>query len=211
MKLRKSLSVMAFVMASVLMADEALAQNGDVKAKAASKPAVDMNEMMRKWKEAGTPGENHKFLENFVGRWDTVARMWFEGPAKAPTESKGTAEVKWILDGRFVIEESIGQMMGMPHHGRGTTGYDNFKQKFVASWIDNTATAMYTSEGILDAASKTLTMHGKMDEPMTGERDKAVKYVTRVLSKDKHVFEVYDLAGTPNEFKVVEVTYVRQQ
>lgn len=211
MKLRRLLLAAAFVTALTLITDHAAAQNKDIKAKADAKPAVDMNEMMKRWKEAATPGENHKFLDQFVGRWDTVTRIWMEGPGKAPVESKGTAEVKWILDGRFVVEELTGQMMGMPHQGRGTTGFDNFKGKYVTSWIDNMGTAMYTGEGGVDASSKTLTVHGKMDEPMTGERDKPVKYVTRIVNRDSHVFEIYDLAGTPNEFKAVEITYRRKK
>lgn len=211
MKLQKLILVGTLAVASTLAPSYALAQNKNVKAKAEEKPMVNMDEMMKRWKQAATPGENHKLLEHFVGRWDTATRVWMEGPGKAPVESAGTVEVKWILDGRFLLEESAGQMMGMPHQGRGTTGYDNFKGKFVSLWIDNMGTGMYTSEGTFDPSSKTLTMRGKMDEPMTGERDKPVKYVTRILSKDSHVFEIYDSAGTPNEFKVVEMRYQRKQ
>jgi len=56
-----------------------------------------------------------------------------------------------------------------------------------------------------------LTLYGKMDKPMTGEHNKNVKYVTRIVGPDKHIFEVHDLAiGEPNT-KVVEVTYTRKK
>jgi hypothetical protein len=175
-----------------------------------AKPAVDMQEMMKKWAEAARPGEPHKLLDQFVGKWDTATRVWME-PGKPPMETKGTADVKWIMDGRYILEESAGQIMGQPHKGMGITGYDNFKQKYVSSWIENMSTGMYTSEGTVDQSGKVLTLHGKIDEPMTGERDKLVRFVARLISKDKHVFEIYDLVGRPDEFKAVEITYTRKQ
>jgi hypothetical protein len=66
-------------------------------------------------------------------------------------------------------------------------------------------------EGTFDRSGKVLTMYGKMNEWMTGELGKTVKYVTRVVSKDKHVFEIHDLSiGEPNT-KVIEVTYTRKK
>jgi hypothetical protein len=150
-------------------------------------------------------------LENFIGRWDLACKMWMDGPEKPPTETKGTSEVKWILGGRYTFEEMKGQIMDMPHLGMGITGYDNFRKQYVSFWIDNTSTAMYNSLGEFDASKKVLTSLGKMDEPMTGEKDKTVKYVMQIVDKDKHVFSVYDLVGTANEFKVVEITYTRKR
>jgi hypothetical protein len=168
-------------------------------------------EMMKRWQEAATPGEGHKVLEQFVGEWETTTRMWMEGPAKPAAESKGTSVVSWVMDGRFIQQESTGQMMGMPHRGVGFTGYDNFKKKYVMSWIDNTATALYTGEGTADRDGKVMTFYGKMDEPMTGEKNKTIRYVTRIIDRDKHVFEIYDLVGTPNEFKALEIIYTRKK
>jgi Protein of unknown function (DUF1579) len=177
----------------------------------AAKMTPDMQEMMKKWTEAATPGEPHKFFEQFVGKWDMATRMWMEGPGKPPAETKGTAEIRWIMDGRFILEEVVGQVMGQPHKGLGVTGYDNFKKKYVGYWLDNTSTALFNIEGSLDQTGKVLTSYGRMDEPMTGEHDKLIKFVTRVVSKDKRIFEIYDLVGSPGEFKAVEIVYTRKQ
>jgi hypothetical protein len=209
MKVR--ITMFAFVMACALAlpANQVFSQEkGGGKNEA--KPAVDMQEMMKKWAEAAKPGAPHRLLDQFVGQWDVAMRMWME-PGKPPMETKSTADVKWIMDGRFLLEESTGQIMGMPHKGMGITGYDNFKQKYISSWIENMSTGMYTSEGTFDQSGKVLTLHGKIDEPMTGERDKLVRFVARFISKDKHVFEIYDLVGRPDEFKAVEMTYTRKQ
>ena len=180
------------------------------KAKSDAKPAADAQEMMKKWMEFATPGEGHKLLEQFVGKWDIVTRMWWEGPGKPPSETKGSAEAKWVLEGRFLVEESSGHMMGMPYKSINYLGFDNYKKKYVVSYLDSVGTAMYTGEGKFDPSNKVLTLFGKMDDYMIGERDKPVKYVTRIISKDKHVFEIYDEVGGPNEFKAVEVIYTRK-
>ena len=70
---------------------------------------------------------------------------------------------------------------------------------------------MYNSEGGFDQSGKVLTTYGKMDEPMTGEHDKNVKYVTRIISPDKFVFEVHDFAMGESNTKVVEVKYTRKK
>jgi hypothetical protein len=211
MKLRILLCAIALACASLLSAAPAFSQENKAGGKDDAKPAADMQEMMKKWMEVATPGEAHKHLGQFVGKWETVTRMWWEGPGKPPTESKGASETKWIMDGRFLLEESSGEMMGKPYRGMSIMGYDNFKKKYVVSYIDNIGTAMYSGEGKFDMANKVLTSYGKMDEPMTGERDKTVKYVTRVLGKDKYIFEIFEFVGGPNEFKAVEITYTRKQ
>ncbi len=173
----------------------------------------EMDEMMKMWKELGTPGEAHHLLNDLVGSWETTSKVWMGGQGQdaPPMETKGTAEMKWIMGGRFLLQEAKGQMMGEPFTGMGITGYDNYKKQYVTFWIDDMGTAMYTGDGKADQSGRMLTVYGKMDEPMTGEHDKTVKYVTRIISKDKHIFEIHDLAiGEPNT-KIVEITYTRNK
>ncbi len=178
----------------------------------ATAPAMpNMEEMMKKWMEVITPSENHKRLDGFAGSWETATTIWMQGPGNPPTVTKGTAEIKWILGGRYLQQEIKGEMMGKPLNGVGFTGYDNFNKKYVSFWIDDMSTAMLVSEGGFDQFGKVLTTYGKMDEPMTGEHDKNVKYVSRFAGPDKFIFEIHDLAiGEPNT-QVVEVTYTRKK
>jgi len=189
-----------------------MAFSQDKKANTAT-PAMlpNMEEMMKKWMDAIKPSESHKMLNAFVGSWETATSLWMQGPSAPPTVTKGTAEVKWALGGRYIQQESKGEMMGRPMSGVGFTGYDNINKKFISFWIDDMSTAMYNSEGGFDQAGKVLTTYGKMDEPMTGEHDKNVKYVSRLISPDKFIFEVHDLIiGEPNT-RVVEVVYTRKK
>ena len=86
-----------------------------------------------------------------------------------------------------------------------------YKKRYVISHIDNLGTAISSGEGKLDLSKQVMTTFGKMDDPTMDERDKPVKYVTRVVSKDKYVFEIYDEVGSPNEFKMLEITYTRSK
>jgi len=193
------------VMLCAALQGNALAQE---QAKGDAKAVPNMQEMMKKWMEAATPGEGHKYLGQIVGKWDITLRAWMD-PNKPPQESKGTCDAKWILDGRYVYAEMSSQIMGMPYKGVELWGYDNYKKRYVVSHVDNMGTAISTGEGKLDLSKQVLTAFGKMDDPTMDERDKPVKYVTRLLSKDKYVFEIYDEVGSPHEFKILELTYTR--
>lgn len=178
---------------------------------ASAQDKAAMDEMMKKWMEMASPGEAHKKLGDFVGTWETTSTMWMEGPDKNPTVTKGTCETKWVLDGRFIIDDFKGEMMGKPFLGIGLTGYDNLKKKYVGFWADNSSTAMYMMEGNFDQSGKVLTLWGKADDMMTGERDKIVMYVLKLDSKDKHTFEFHDSALPAGKSKVGEIIYVRKK
>jgi hypothetical protein len=163
--------------------------------KGAKKNAMpSQEEMTKRWQDSMTPGDSHKALESFVGSWTTQSSVWMDGPEKPPSVSPGTAEVKWVLGGRFLQMEMTGGMMGMPMNGIGFTGYDNFKKKYINFWIDNTATAMFTSEGTV-----------------TQEKNKPVKYIQTIVGSDKHIFEIHDMSIKGGKTKVVEMVYERKK
>ena len=66
---------------------------------------------MERYKKLATPGEPHKLLASLAGSWTTKTKEWME-PGKPPVESTGSAEMKMLLDGRFLQQEYSGQMMG---------------------------------------------------------------------------------------------------
>ena len=166
---------------------------------------------MEAWMKACTPGEKHERLGALVGTWDTVTRIWM-APGQPPSEDTGEAEFTWLFPGRWIQQRTKGTMMGMPHEGFGVLGYDNFKQKYVGSWTDNMTTALLTFQGSFDKQGDNLVMWGPMDEPMTGEHDKTVKYVTRFRGPDELLFEIHDMViGEGPEAKVIEISYKRRK
>jgi hypothetical protein len=173
----------------------------------AGKPGADPIKQMQEMMAAlNAPGPNSKFLEKWVGRWDTTSKIFMPGgPAQ---ESHGHSEFRWAVDGRWLEERSEGQMMGMPSKGVGLLGYDAFNKKFVGSWVDNLNPGMIVGSGSLDQTGKVLTMFSQVDEPTTGEHGKTVRSQTTVIDDDTHRLVVDEVQyGQP--FTVAEVTYKR--
>lgn len=206
---RRRIAVLALTVTFIAV-ERGLAADQAVQASPPS--AADQAEMMKRWKQVATPGPRHKTLKPLEGKWNTLAKMWMAGPEGPATESKGKAEYKSILGGRYLQETFDGQLMGMPFQGMCLLGYDNYKKKYTCCWIDSASTAMLTSEGLLDRTGKVITLYGTMDEWLTGEHDKAVKYVYRIINGDKHIFEIHDLGivdGDKENTKIMEITYTR--
>src|SRR5205823_3596851 len=128
------------------------------------KKQIDPQAMMEMYKKLGTPGEPHKLFASLAGSWTTTTKEWME-PGKPPTESTGSAEMKMLLDGRFLYQELNGQMMGQPFSGIGIDAYDNMTKKYVTAWMDSMATGIFMMEGTSSADGKTITLRGSHSEP----------------------------------------------
>ena len=165
-------------------------------------------EMMKKAEVAGTPGTAHKALEPLVGTWTTEVKCWM-GPDAPPTVTKGTSKSSWVMNGRFVQEEFNGEFMGKRFKGMSLTGYDNTKGKYNNVWVDDMHTSMFTSEGSAEGEPNVITLNGKMDCPITGDKDVPMKQVLRIVSRDKHIFEMHDPRQGANS-KTMEITYTRK-
>jgi hypothetical protein len=68
---------------------------------------------------------------------------------------------------------------------------------------------MFISQGTAENGGRVITLEGKMDCPMTGEKDKPMKQVFRVISQDKHIFEMHDPSKGSNS-KTMEIIYTRR-
>lgn len=198
---------MALAVALAFFAGRAISQEpAGKKAGPAGQP--EMDEAMKKMMEAGEPGQHHKYLNALAGQWDASVKFWMS-PDAEPQPSKGTCKRKWILGGRFLTEEYEGTMMDQPFNGFGVTGYDNVSKKYANTWCDSMGTGMMNSEGSCDANGKVFNYIGTMNCPMTG-KPKSNRYVTRILSESKQVFEMYDTSPEGKEFKSLEITYTRK-
>ena len=163
---------------------------------------------MDAWMKVATPGEGHKALEPMIGSWNVKSTMW-EKPGAPPELGSGTAENSWVLGGRFVKGDFQGELGGMKFQGLGYTGYDNFKKKYVGSWMDTMGTMMMTTIGTVDPSGKVFTATSTMDDIMTG-KPMTVREVTHIVDNNKHVMEMFgpDLSG--KEFRMMELVYTRK-
>jgi hypothetical protein len=176
------------------------------KEKKGQKP-MDPEAMMQLWKQLATPGEPHKLFASLAGNWTTTTKEWME-PGKPPSESTGTAEMKMLLDGRFLYQEYHGQMMGQPFSGIGIDAYDNMTKKYVTAWMDTMGTGIFLMEGAASADGKTITLKGSHPEPGGGKMTH--RAVWKIVDNNTQTFEMYGAHGNDKETKMLEITYTRK-
>jgi hypothetical protein len=173
-------------------------------------------EMMKQMMELAKLNDNHKVLDSTAGTYSYVVKMWMD-PKANPSESTGTATRKSIMDGRYVTGDYSGsfkvpgadsKMKDMNFHGMSLDGYDNVKQKFVSSWIDNMGTGIIMLDGTYDAATKAFTYTGDY-EGMPGMKSK-VREVITMVDKDHMTLEYYEDRGQ-GEMKSMEINYTRKK
>lgn len=195
--------LLAFATVALFVSSSALAAD-------APKPTADQQVMMEKMAKAATPGPQHEAMKKWVGDWECTVKYQMD-PTQPWQESKSTATITSLLDGRYVQEVSTGDMMGMPFTGIGLYGYDNVIGKYVSTWIDNMGTGIMKSEGTADASGKVISWTGSMSDPMTGKPAKA-RMITTMIDDDHHTFDMY---GTPpggkKEMKTMTIEYSRKQ
>jgi hypothetical protein len=187
-----------------------------VQATGATGQPPNPQEMMKQMMEISKLNENHKLLGDMNGNWNYAIKMWMApDPNAKPQESKGTATRKSAMDGRYVVMDVTGKMQmpdqngkmkDMQFKGMGVEGYDNVKQKFVSSWIDNMGTGIQLSDGTYDPATKTLTYTSEI-EMMPGMKT-PVREVIKLTDKDHMMLEWYENHGG-QEKKTMEIAYTR--
>ena len=162
---------------------------------------------MEAYMKAGTPGAPHKALAATVGTYDVNAKSW-QAAGAPPMEEKSTATRSMTLDGRVLVEEFKGSMMGMPFTGHGMRGYDNVTGKYWGTWMDSMSTGVMVTEGTCDAKN-ACTFTGTWNDaikkgPVTS------RMTSRWTSPTTEVFEMYGPGKDGKEFKMMELTYTRK-
>ena len=169
---------------------------------------MDPQAMMEMYQKLATPGEPHKQLASLAGSWITKTKEWME-PGKPPTEAAGSAEMKMLLDGRFLQQDFTSEMMGQPYTGMGITGYDNLRKKYVSIWLDTMGTSPFMMEGTGSADGKTITLKGQHTEPGGGKMTH--RAVWKIVDSNTQTFDMYGAHHGTKETKVLEITYTRKQ
>jgi len=168
---------------------------------------MDMQAVMEAYAKLATPGEPHKQLASLAGSWTTKTKEWME-PGKPPTESAGSAEMKTLLDGRFLQQEFTGEMMAHPYLGIGTTGYDNLRKRYVSTWIDSMGTGVFVMEGTASPDGKTITLKGQHAELGGGQMSH--RAVWKIVDANSQTFDMYGTHKGDKEMKMMEITYTRK-
>jgi len=187
--------------ASVLLALAALVGAQQPEMTAAQKAEMEA------YAKAGTPGAPHQAMAATAGSYDAKVKSWQE-PGQPPMESTATATRAMALDGRVLVEDFKGSMMGMPFTGHGMQGYDNVSGKYWSTWNDSMSTGVMMSEGTCDA-QKACTFKGSWNDPITKGKVNA-RMTSRWTSPTTEVFEMYGPGRDGKEMKMMEITYTKK-
>jgi len=168
----------------------------------------DQQKAMEAYVKAGAVTENHAYLKRFAGSWTAKTTMW-TFPGQPPTDGGGAIQGRLIMDGRFVVMDFKGTMMGQPFEGFQTTGYDNMQKKYLTLWIDNTSTSFFFLSGNRDAAKDVLVQTGEWTDPMSGMTK--VRAVIRFVNPNEYVWEQFMVLPDGKEFKSMEMRCTRKK
>jgi hypothetical protein len=166
-------------------------------------PGETLARMEKLGKELATPNQNHAFLKQLAGNWRTSSSYLGMEP------TTGNATYGMIFANRFLDGIHKGSIGGVPLEGRLTIGYDNYKHKFVASFLDDLGTSIRHAEGLLSRSKKVLTLWGTMDEWLNDQHDIPVMYRFSIIDDDHFVFELHQLTLAKDTL-VISVHYTRQ-
>ncbi len=169
---------------------------------------MDPQAMMDLYTKLAAPGEPHKLFASLAGSWTTQSKEWME-PGKPPVESTGVAEMKMLLDGRFLQQKFSGNMMGQPYSGIGISAYDNIRERYVSIWMDTMSTGIFTMEGTASADGRTITLTGQHAEPGGGQMTH--RAIWKIIDSNTQTFDMYGAHHGGEEMKMMEITYTRKQ
>jgi len=170
--------------------------------------SAQTQDQMKAWTEYMTPGDVHKMIAKWDGKWKEEVTMWMQ-PGAPPTKSTATCVNKMVLGGRYQQSNHTGNMMGQPFEGQGTLAWDNARKMLISTWIDNMGTGIMYMEGTWDNASKSATMKGKTTDPSTG-KEMDVKQIFTAVNDNTQKLEMFMNMGG-EEFKTMEIMLTRMK
>ena len=206
----KRMSFAFVTAATVLLALPPLGRaQADMKQSETKQPQMTAEQKaeMEAYMKAGTPGAPHKTLAATAGTYEAKVKSW-QQPGGPAMEETGTVTRTMALDGRVLVEDFKGTMMGMPFTGHGLTGYDNVSGKYWSTWTDSMSTGLMLSEGTCDA-SRACTFAGSWNDAVKKGPVKA-RMTTRWTSPTTEVFEMYAPGRDGKEMKMMEITYTKK-
>jgi len=157
--------------------------------------------------DSGKPGPEHQKLQPLVGNWKFTVKLWTD-PSQSPAELKGTAERKWIMDGRFVQETVKGEFNGKSFEGLGLIGYHAGEKKFSTVRACGLCGTISHGYSTFDSTGNKLVYTTEECCPLSGEKIKDRDEVI-IESTDRIVTNIYKTIDG-KEAKVMEIVYSRK-
>ncbi len=158
--------------------------------------------------ELPKPTPEHKWLEQFVGEWESVSEASFE-PGQPPMKCSATIKAK-MLGGFWMVSETQSEMLGTKVEAVQTIGYDPEKQKYVGSWVDSMVNHMWKYEGSVDASGKLLTLEAEGPNFMTSGKLTMYRDAYEFKTKD-HIVATSSMRGEDGKWVVFMTGHVHRK
>ncbi|MBI4602504.1 MAG: DUF1579 family protein [Planctomycetes bacterium] len=208
MKSQTCLSIGVAVAGGLLVAAGAGLQEGAPPPK--DSKLEELAEFLKEYAKYSVPTAHHKHLEPLVGTWRSEGSCWL-GPAKPQWAFNGTAEIRWILGKRFLMQQFSGQWAALfPMEAVRILGYDSFKERYVSVWMSSLSTYPYLEIGTCAESGKVFCLEGEFDDVAKRVKKKC-RSVTRILDGDKHLMEAFGYDPEGKEFKALHMVCTRQE
>lgn len=172
---------------------------------AADGAAADHAAMEKLMEELAKPGDMHKWLAKFNGRWSV--RGEFTEMDGSKSSMTGSAIIRATLGGRYSEQRFAGFWKGERFDGHGYTGYDNGTKRFENVWLDTMSTTPSISRGQLSADGKSLETSGEWEAP--GGVKMPFKFVTTWVNERMFTFTMLMDVGGGTMVPMGKLTYCR--
>ena len=153
--------------------------------------------------EPPKPQKEHEWLKQFEGTWDFTTKWTINGQEMT---GKGSQTSAIRCKGFWLIMDA-NEDKADGFQGHGIVGYDTFKKKFVAVWVDNEAAYLQSMTGSLGKDDKTLTLEG--EAPGMDGKMAHWKWLFEIADKDHHSLTFLVTGEDKKEAKVGKIDYSR--
>ena len=155
------------------------------------------------------PTTEHKRLEMAVGTWDATVKSYMGGADSPPDTAKGV-ETNAMLGGLWLASDFEGDFGGWKFEGRGQTGYDSKKGKYVGTWIDTANDRLTVMEGAYDPDLDAIVYRFDSVDYMTGEPFRE-KHVLTVSDPDTRTLKAYKVGEKgADDVLIMRIDYKRR-
>lgn len=134
------------------------------------------------------------FLTRRIGSWTTAFHC-----DQLPEPMNGTAEVRWVVEGRAIVEEVAAEMFGQTVRSVRLLAYNPLRRLMQAVSLEGAGVGLAVGQGRVPGPGEALQLISAVDEPHSETLDMATESLTRIESTDKHVLELYALGQSGRE------------
>lgn len=150
----------------------------------------------------------HALLPKLVGKWEGVAKTWFE-PGKLADTSPIKGRIRLTLGDLCLLHEYRGKLMGSRMHGLAMLAYSLQEQQWQAAWMDtvHNGTRIMCSRGDGAADPKRPDVRGSY--PAGEGPDWGWRTEIDLRNKNRLVIRHYNIPPGGEEYLGVEFDYRR--